>query len=637
MRIVVMLMVIAMTGGCAVCPSLTSGPRAYVPRLNDQTVSVIPAGPPVLATISVGFGVDLGPIAAAVTPDGSRAYVASPRTNTVSVIDTATNMVIAAVTVGNYPSAVAISPDGSWVYVVNQGSDSVSVIDVASGKVVLTVPVGKSPAGVAVNADGRVYVTSSGSDSVSVIYTQLFPSQVVSTKIGMGASSFGVAVHPDGTRVYVTHIVTSSVSVIDTTKNAVVQSVKVGNVPWGVAVHPAGTRVYVTNAGDDNISVIDTASNANIETIAVGKTPWRVAVAPSGDLYVTNYDSNTVSVIGTSFSSHKTIAVAKGPTGVAVAPKGNRVYVTHPGVFRENRAGLFGVSVLDAAWPWPECAATVPVGTWPAGVAVNSSGTRAYVVNYKSDNVSVIDTSVNQVLATVPVGKGPVAVDLNAYDTRAYVANFDDGSVSIIDIVNDKNQVVATMSAGTSPAQLSGVAVNVLDLLVYVPDSKNHQVWVFDTKTKQPVGVLTEAVGSEPSGVAVTPQRRAYVTDGFTKSVWVVREWGPPFPAPPPFVETTIPLNPGPTRILKASPDGSRVYVVTFGGIAVIDTQGNKVVATIPGPGAGIQGLAFSRDGSRLYAAESVGSGVWVIDAASNTVMGVVPIGTAPWGVATTP
>ena len=53
------------------------------------------------------------------TPDGAFVYVAGFNSNTVSVIDTATNTVTATVPVGGRPSGVAVTPDGAFVYVAN--------------------------------------------------------------------------------------------------------------------------------------------------------------------------------------------------------------------------------------------------------------------------------------------------------------------------------------------------------------------------------------------------------------------------------------------------------------------------------------------------------------------------------------
>ena len=70
--------------------------------------------------------------------------------NFVSVIDTATNTVVATIPVGVAPNGVAITPDGSRAYVTNDDSDSVSVIDTTTSTVVATIPVGVGPVAVAI-------------------------------------------------------------------------------------------------------------------------------------------------------------------------------------------------------------------------------------------------------------------------------------------------------------------------------------------------------------------------------------------------------------------------------------------------------------------------------------------------------
>ncbi|MGH7966148.1 MAG: YncE family protein, partial [Candidatus Binatia bacterium] len=55
------------------------------------------------------------------------AYVTNHSDGTVSVIDTATNMVGPTVTVGGSPGGVAVTPDGQFVYVANFNDNTVSV------------------------------------------------------------------------------------------------------------------------------------------------------------------------------------------------------------------------------------------------------------------------------------------------------------------------------------------------------------------------------------------------------------------------------------------------------------------------------------------------------------------------------
>ena len=76
------------------------------------------------------------------------------------------------ITVGTGPVGVAVSPTGPAagdIYVTNAGSDSVSVINPATEQVIATIDVGHFPFGVAVSpVTGDIYVANDGSDSVSV-------------------------------------------------------------------------------------------------------------------------------------------------------------------------------------------------------------------------------------------------------------------------------------------------------------------------------------------------------------------------------------------------------------------------------------------------------------------------------------
>jgi len=126
------------------------------------------------------------------------------------------------------------------------------------------------------------------------------------------------------------------VSVIDTSTNTVVATVEVGASPFGVAVSPDGTRVYVANESDDTVSVINTSTNTVTDTVPVGDGPWAVAVNPAGTrIYVTNEDDNTVSVIEgvtTSSPSPTQSAKSSGSPGI-------------PGIFLAVNPVLVGKSV----------------------------------------------------------------------------------------------------------------------------------------------------------------------------------------------------------------------------------------------------------------------------------------------------
>jgi len=226
-----------------------------------------------------------------------------------SVIDTSTNTVVATIPVGANPAGVAITPDGTRAYVANS-SGTVSVIDTSTNTVVATIPVTVGAQLVAITPDGtRAYVANNG--TVSVIDTST--NTVVAT-IPVGAAPIGVAITPDGTRAYVANENSNNVSVIDTGTNTVVATI-----PVGVAITPAPRGSISSNfngtpiGGRDVIwfnSVLNVQglgaspvkvflTNSTIQFVA-GSTPYNLRVpnatitfSPSVTSATTTFDSGT--------------------------------------------------------------------------------------------------------------------------------------------------------------------------------------------------------------------------------------------------------------------------------------------------------------------------------------------------------
>lgn len=100
-------------------------------------------------------------------------------TGTVSVVDLAAGRQIKSIPVGLHPAGMTIA--GGRLYVANAYSDSLSIIDLATNEVErtidLSVPIaggtfGSGPNGVAVSGDGRAYVTLGQANAVAVVYLQ---------------------------------------------------------------------------------------------------------------------------------------------------------------------------------------------------------------------------------------------------------------------------------------------------------------------------------------------------------------------------------------------------------------------------------------------------------------------------------
>src|SRR5713101_1043150 len=124
--------------------------------------------------------------------------------------------------------------------------------------------------------------------------------------------------------------------------------------------------------------------------------------------------------------------------GVAVGPKGATVYVTGG----QSPGKLY---VIDTA---TRSVTPLTVGMYPRGVAVNRDGSRVYVANALSHNVSVINTATNTVLPTPITGfRGfPWGVTVSPVSNLLYVTNVygnytGDDDIKAIDTTT--NQVVA--------------------------------------------------------------------------------------------------------------------------------------------------------------------------------------------------
>jgi len=74
----------------------------------------------------------------------------------------------------------------------------------------------------------------------------------------------------------------------------------------------------------------------------------------------------------------------------------------------------------------------------PAGIAINISTNKAYVSDYASNTVFVIDLKTNSVIHRIKVGTNPVGISVNPISNRIYVTNIGDNTVSVIDGSNYK-------------------------------------------------------------------------------------------------------------------------------------------------------------------------------------------------------
>jgi YVTN family beta-propeller protein len=287
-----------------------------------------------------------------------------------------------------------------------------------------------------------------------------------------------------------------------------------------------GELVYVANFGGDSISVIDAKRNAVVDTIPT-PSPYGLAVSDDGKaLYVTDF-GNTVSIFDTkTHAVVTTVQVGASPTAIALPTNASQRSQTCPDTTVPRHASCAyvtnyhsaSVTVIDV--DAAETVATIEVGLSPIAVTFSPDGRRAYVSNQESTTVSVIDTSTARVVDTVSVQHQPTGIQTSSDGLYVYVVNTN-GVLSIIETATD------TVSANvplTSNRPTFYVALSHDDQHSYITFTDGALaggVVVFDNIARTVVGSIT--VGKFPLGLDIERHGRTlYVANEDSDTVSVI-------------------------------------------------------------------------------------------------------------------
>ena len=252
------------------------------------------------------------PHSIAVSHDGSLAYVTHFRSGSVTLLDTATDTVRSVLESGEGAYGIAPNVNDRFLHVAHPDSEFLQTLQVSSGNRVGT-GIGAKTYGLVTVGGGRLYATAALDDALIVLDVGLVDvlDELVRNVARVEGVDFPVSItaSPDGSRLYVSNYFSETVSVIDATKvqvgvfdqpAVVMDRIPVATGPYGLAVSPDGSRLYVAHFPDGNaISVVDTNSSTVVDTISVESGPVRgLAISRDGaKLYTANFFSSSVSVL----------------------------------------------------------------------------------------------------------------------------------------------------------------------------------------------------------------------------------------------------------------------------------------------------------------------------------------------------
>ncbi len=331
----------------------------------------------------------------------ARLWVANPDNDSVSLIDTATNLRLAELPVGASPRSVAIAADGR-VWVTNKASATISVIDPGSLTVVQTIvlPRASQPHGlVMAPAGGRAFVALEATGAV-VPVTTAGPGAA----LAVGANPRELALSADGTRLFVSRFITPP-QPGEATAN--VQAVDAGGAPVGGEV-----RLVNTTAMAIDRSVVLRHSERPDTTLQGRGVPnylGAAAISPNGQTaWVPSKQDNLRRGTlrdGNPLDFQNTVRAVSSKLNLATLVEEPDARIDH------DNAGLASAAVFH------------PTGAY------------LFVALETSRQVAVIDAAGGRELFRIEVGLAPQALVLPADGLKLYVHNFMERTVSAIDLL----------------------------------------------------------------------------------------------------------------------------------------------------------------------------------------------------------
>jgi YVTN family beta-propeller protein len=300
---------------------------------------------------------------------------------------------------GDFPANSALSPDGAHILVVNSGAgvQSVQVVDSLSHSVQQTISYYAPHSafiGVAYSSDGaQAYVAGGGENVVHTFSVGGDGALTATGDVTLGTVApvtsqnpypTGLSVSPDGKTVYVANAQANTIALIDTASHSVTGTIPVGTAPYTTIASPTTKYVWVSNWGSATLSVVDPTTKAVVATVPVGNHPSAMTATPNGMLYVSDSNSDAVSIVNMqTMSEVRRLSVvplpdaplSSSPQGLAVSPDGRRLYVADAG---DNDIAVFA---LHPDGSGAEFQGWIPTAWYPTSVQVSADNSTLLVTN----------------------------------------------------------------------------------------------------------------------------------------------------------------------------------------------------------------------------------------------------------------
>lgn len=198
-----------------------------------------------------------------------KGYTTNGKSNTATVFDIRSNRVLGEVKTGTKPDAILYEPFSQKIIVCNGESDNLSVIDPATDKVVATVALGGGPETAVSDGKGNIYVNLEDKNEIVKVDARTFTAGA-HWPLGKGEGPTGLAINTATNRLY-SGCANKLLVVMDAGNGHIVQSISIGGGCDGVAFDASQKTIFTSN-GEGTLSVIAAEGADKYQTVATVPT-----------------------------------------------------------------------------------------------------------------------------------------------------------------------------------------------------------------------------------------------------------------------------------------------------------------------------------------------------------------------------